>query len=186
MKKSEPLQWERAKRMAFWDQGKLTYRNWSKEFYLQKANVVTQSVNYMRARDLIELVGEKQFIKTWPAIRNSNRFQANKKAILDAIWSFYVVGDVSFPVSECVIHFHPKKRETLKKLISSSGNESIYAIAKSLGRNPRRIYDDVHDFSNKGLVVLESAQREGRKVLLPKVRGCHVSAGASSLDLIIT
>jgi hypothetical protein len=45
-----------------------------------------------------------------------------------------------------------------------------------MGRNPRRIYDDVHDFSDKGLVVLESAQSGGRKVLLPKVKGCHVSA----------
>ena len=176
MKRIEPSNWEKAKRMAFWDQGKLTYRNWLKEFGLHKANVIAQSVNYMRANDLIALLGKKQFIKIWPTIRGSDRLSANKKAILDAVWSFYLVGDVSFPVNTFVTHFHPKKRETLKRLVASNGNEPIYTIAKSMGRNPRRIYDDVHDFSDKGLVVLESTQRGGRKVLIPKVKGRHVSA----------
>jgi hypothetical protein len=179
MTKAAPQNWERAKRMAFWDQGKLEYRHWLKEFMLKKPNVLKQSVDYMRASDLIELIGEKQFVRIWPEIIQGDGFNPNKKAILDAIWSLLVVGDVSFPVSECVNRFHPKKRETLKALIRSGGNLSIYALAQTLGRNPRRIYDDVHDFADKGLVVLESAPAGVRRALWAKVKGCHVSAAAS-------
>jgi len=50
----------------------------------------------------------------------------------------------------------------------------IRSIAKSSGRNPRRVYDDVHDFVDCGLVVLESGLSDGRKTLFPKVRGCNI------------
>jgi hypothetical protein len=174
MKNSQSNNWERAKRMAFWDQGKLTYKTWLKEFVQQKPNVLKQSVNFMKASDLIALVGEKQFIKSWPVISQGSGFNENKKKILDAIWSYQIVGDVSFPVHESVTRFHPKKLDTLKRLINSNGNESIYSIAKSLGRNPRRVYDDIHDFADKGLVILREGQSFGRRVLHVKVKGCHI------------
>lgn len=74
--------------MAFWDQGKFTLRNWLKDFKAKKHNVFTQSVNYMRPSDLIGLLGQKEFIKSWPVIRELEVFNENKKAILDAAWSF--------------------------------------------------------------------------------------------------
>ena len=176
MKKIENHQdWEKAKVMAFWDQGKLTYRNWLKDFKAKKHNTLTQSVNYMRPSDLIGLLGQKEFIKSWPVIRGSEVFNENKKVILDAAWSFFMVGDVSFPVNTYVASFHPKKRETLRAIVQSSGNNSIYAIAKSTGRNSRRVYDDVHDFADKGIVVLGESLRDGRKTLIPKIIGCHVT-----------
>lgn len=166
--------WERAKKMAFWDQGKLTYRHWLRGIKAEVPNVIRQSVNQMRASDLIVLMGQKEFIQSWPSMREIDVFNENKKVILDAAWGFYAVGDTSFPVNCCVNKFHPKKRETLRALVRSTGNDSIYSIAKSTGRNPRRVYDDVHDFVDRGLVILESGLVEGRKTLFPKVRGCHI------------
>ncbi len=160
--------------MAFWDQGKLTYRHWLKDIKAAVPNVIRQSVNQMRASDLIALMGQKEFIQSWPSIREMDVFNQNKRTILDAAWGFYAVGDTSFPVNACVTKFHPKKRATLRALASSTGNDSIYSIAKSTGRNPRRVYDDVHDFVGRGLVILEGGLSAGRKTLFPKVRGCHV------------
>lgn len=160
--------------MAFWDQGKLTYRNWLKDIKAKAPNVVRQSVNQMRASDLVVLMGKKEFIQSWPSMRDGNVFNENKKTILDAAWGFYIAGDASFPVNECVIKFHPKKRETLRTIVRSAGNQSIYSIAKLAGRNPRRVYDDVHDFVDHGLVVLDSGLSNGRKTLFPKVRGCNI------------
>ena len=136
--------------------------------------MIRQRVNQMRASDLITLMGQKEFMRSWPSIRESDVFNENKKTILDAAWSFYAVGDTSFPVDACVNKFHQKKRATLRALAKSAGNDSIYSIAKLTGRNPRRVYDDVHDFVDRGLVVLESGVSGGRKTLFPKVRGCNI------------
>jgi hypothetical protein len=175
MEKTEISQdWDRAKKMAFWDQGKLTYQNWLKDFKAKKHNVLTQSVNYMRPSDLIGLLGQKEFIKSWPVIRELEVFNGNKKAILDAAWSFFMVGDVSFPVNTYAATFHPKKRETLRAIVQSQEGQSIYSIAKLAGRNPRRVYDDVHDFADKGIVVLKEGLHNGKKTLIPRVIGCHI------------
>src|SRR3989338_6821552 len=137
--------WERAKNIAFWDQGKLSYAKWLSAFKSGNANVIRQSFNHIRASDLIALIGMRQFIKAWPLLRNTDEINENKKAILDAAWGFYTVGDVSFPVSPSVTRFHPKKLGTLSVLARSGGRDTIYQIAKKTGRDYRRVYHDIMD-----------------------------------------
>jgi hypothetical protein len=167
--------WERAKRMAFWDQGKLDYAKWLPAFKSGNTNVMRQSINYMRAADLIDLVGKRQFIKAWPLLRNGDELNESKKAILDAAWGFYVAGDVSFPVSASVTRFHPKKLGTLRVLAKSSGHESIYQIAKMTGRDYRRVYDDIMDFVADGIAVIATEIRNGRTSKVPRLHGLHIA-----------
>lgn len=167
--------WERAKRMAFWDQGKLGYAKWLLAFKSGNPNAIRQSINFMRAADLIDLVGKRQFIKAWPLLRSADELNENKKAILDAAWGFYVAGDVSFPVSASVTRFHPKKLGTLRVLAKSSGHESIYQIAKMTSRDYRRVYDDVMDFVADGIAVIATEIRNGRTSKVPRLHGLHIA-----------
>lgn len=167
--------WERAKRMAFWDQGKLDYAQWSKALKSGNPNVIRQSINFMRAADLINLVSRRQFIKTWPLLRSADEINENKKAILDAAWSFYVAGDVSLPVSASVTRFHPKKLGTLRVLAKSSGHDSIYQIAKMTGRDYRRVYNDIMDFVADGIAVVATEVRNGRIAKIPRLHGLHIA-----------
>lgn len=167
--------WERAKRMAFWDQGRLEYAKWLSAFKSGNANVIRQSINYIRASDLIALVGMKPFIKTWPLLRNAEGLNENKRTILDAAWGLYVAGDVSFPVSTSVTRFHPKKLGTLRILAKSSGHDSIYQIAKITGRDYRRVYDDIMDFVADGIAVVATETRNGRTAKIPRLHGLHVA-----------
>lgn len=169
-----PEQWERAKRMAFWDQSNLAYPKWHASFESEKPAVVRQSINYMRPADLIELIGKKQFINAWPTLRNLDRINANKKAILDAAWSLFVVGDVSFPVTAAVTRFHPKKMETLRTIAKLSENTSIYQIAKMVCRDYRRVHDDINAFVNAGIATLVSVERNGRIAKSPRLFGIHI------------
>jgi len=167
--------WERAKRMAFWDQGKLDYAKWFQAFKSGNANTIRQSINHMRAADLIDLVGKRQFIKAWPLLRVADELNENKKAILDAAWGFYVAGDVSFPVSASVTRFHPKKLGTLRVLAKSGGHDSIYQIAKMTGRDYRRVYDDIMDFVADGIAIVDIEIRNGRMSKVARLHGLHIA-----------
>ena len=65
--------------------------------------------------------------------------------------------------------FHTKKRYTLKTIAESEGNESIYAIAKRMGRNYRRVFDDIKDFESKNLIELIEKKRKGRRYLIARL-----------------
>lgn len=169
-----PEPWERAKRMAFWDQSNLAYPKWRTAFASERPAVVKQSVNYMRAADLIELIGRKQFIKAWPKLRDLDSINANKKAILDAAWSLYVAGNVSFPVVAAAARFHPKKMETLRTLANLSENTSIYQIAKMVGRDYRRVHDDIKAFVEAGIITLVPEERNGKIAKTQRVFGIHI------------
>ncbi|MDX8386655.1 MAG: helix-turn-helix domain-containing protein [Gallionella sp.] len=166
--------WERAKRMAFWDQSNIDFSKWLSAFKAGKANVIRQSINYMRAADLIALIGKEQFIKIWPLFRIEDELKENKIIILDAAWGLYTVGDTSFSVSASVTRFHPKKLGTLRILAKSSGHDSIYQIAKKTGRNYRRVHDDIMDFVKDGLAVIDTEKRNGRTLKVPRLHGLHV------------
>lgn len=165
--------WERAKRMAFWDQGKLNYAKWLSGFKSGKANVIRQSISYMRAADLIALIGIRQFIKIWPSLRNTEDLNENKKAILDGAWGWYVAGDTSFPVYAAATRFHPKKLGTLRVLAKASGQDSIYQIAKITGRDYRRVHDDIMDFVDGGIAIVATEIRNGRVAKVPRLFGVH-------------
>lgn len=161
--------------MAFWDQGGMEFASWLPAFKSGKASVVRQSVNYMRAADLIALIGKRQFIKAWPLLRDEPGFDENKKAILDAAWGLYAVGDATFPVSAAVTRFHPKKLGTLRVLAKASGQDSIYQIAQKTGRNYRRVYDDIMGFVGDGLAIVDTEIRNGRISKVPRLHGLHVA-----------
>jgi len=165
--------WERAKRMAFWDQGKLDYAKWLTGFKSGKSNIIQQSINYMRVADLIALIGIQQFIKQWPLLRNTNDLNENKKNIFDGAWGWYVAGDTSFPVNASATRFHPKKLGTLRVLAKASGHDSIYQIAKITGRDYRRVHDDIMDFVKDGIAILSTEIRNGRVTKIPRLCGVH-------------
>jgi hypothetical protein len=165
--------WERAKRMAFWDQGKLDYAKWLSGFKSGKANVIRQSINYMRAADLIALIGIQQFIKVWPSLRNTTELNESKKSIFDGAWGWYVAGDTSFPVNASATRFHPKKLGTLRVLAKATGHDSIYKIAKITGRDYRRVYDDIMDFVEDGIAIVTTEIRNGRVSKVPRLHGVH-------------
>jgi len=167
--------WERAKRMAFWDQGKLDYAKWLSAFKSGNTNVTRLSINYMRAADLIALLGKRHFIKSWPLLRSIDELNESKQAILNAAWGLYVAGDVSFPVSASVTRFHPKKLGTLRVLAKSSGHESIYRIAKVTGRDYRRVYDDIMDFVADGIAIVDTEIRNGRVSKVARLHGLHIA-----------
>jgi hypothetical protein len=169
-----PEQWERAKRMAFWDQSNLAYPKWHTSFASEKPAVVRQSINYMRPADLIELIGRKQFMKAWPTLRDLDNINANKKAILDAAWSLYVVGNVSFPVTAAVTRFHPKKMETLRTIAKLRENTSIYQVAQMVHRDYRRVHDDIKAFVDAGIATLLSVERNGKIAKSPRLFGVHI------------
>ena len=171
---STPEVWERAKRMAYWDQGNITYFQWIALIAKEDQRAIQQSVNYMRAADFIELIGKKTFAKYWPEWRKfPSSFNPIKVAILNAAWSLFVVGDVSFPVNGQVSKFHPKKMITLRAVIHSDGTDSIYQIAQKIGRNYRRVYDDIQDFVQDGIVQLQEERRAGRITKVAKIPGLH-------------
>ncbi|MEO8331318.1 MAG: helix-turn-helix domain-containing protein [Gallionella sp.] len=167
--------WERARRMAFWDQSNIDFAKWLSAFKSGKTNVTRQSINYMRAADLIALTGKQQFIKEWPLLRMDAELKENKKIILDSAWGLYVVGDASFSVSASVARFHPKKLGTLRVLAKSSGRDSIYQIAKKIGRDYRRVHDDIMDFVEDGLAILDTEIRNGRTLKVPRLHGLHIA-----------
>lgn len=170
----EPDAWNRARRMAFWDQGKFTYTQWMAAVKKGDRAVIRQGVNYMRASDFVALAGREFFIKSWPTWRTmDSSLSATKSHILDAAWSYFVVGDASFPVDVRVSRFHPKKLSALRTLVRSEGSDSIYQLAKKMGRNYRRVYDDVQDFVKAGLVKLNEEIRFGRAASIAKVPGIH-------------
>lgn len=180
---TEPIEnvWQRARAMAFWDQGKYTSNAWRKDIKAAHPHVLAQSVHYMRTADFIALMERKKFIQSWPALRTQADLYEPKRVILDAAWSNFVVGAVGISVRASITRFHPKKRMVLRTLANSDGTQSIYALAKATGRNPRRVYDDVHDFVQEGLVVLEATIRDGKRTLIPKLINCHVFEKATKM-----
>lgn len=169
-----PESWERAKRMAFWDQSKLTYPKWRSSFVSEKAAVVRQSINYMRPADLIGMIGEHKFVKLWPKIRELDGLNANKKTILDAAWGLYVADDVSFRVTPAVARFHPKKLATLRILVKLTRSASIYEVAMMAGRDYRRVHDDVMEFVKAGIATIVPENRNGRIAKTPRIFGIHL------------
>lgn len=129
----------------------------------------------MRAADLIALAGKRQFIKAWPSLRDVAGLDENKKAILDAAWGLYMVGDATFPVSAVVARFHSKKLGTLRVLAKANGQDSIYRIAQKNGRDYRRVYDDIMDFVEDGLVIVATETRNGRISKVPRLHGLHIA-----------
>lgn len=151
----------------------MEFAQWLIAFNSRKTNVIRQSINYMKVVDLISLIGKRHFIKIWPSLRMEPDLKADKKAILDGVWGFYVVGDVSFPVSVSVTRFHPKKLETLRVLAKTNGQDSIYQIAKKTGRDYRRVHDDIMDFVEDGLAIVDTDIRNGRTLKVPRLHGVH-------------
>ena len=76
-----------------------------------------------------------------------------------------VVGDPTIKVNPAIRTFHAKKRHTLKTIAQSEGNQSIYALAQSMGRNYRRVFDDVKDFEHKKLIRLIENIKQGKRYL---------------------
>ena len=161
--------WPRAKKMAFWDQGHLEFKNWHADFKNKKSNVIEASVNFMRASDLIGLIGQKDFIETWPSISQHKQLNPIKRTILDAAWGVNTIGDPTVKIDLRLSRFHAKKCHTLKIIAESEGDESIYEIAKRMGRNYRRVFDDIKDFESKNLIRLIEKKRKGRRYLTARL-----------------
>jgi len=63
-----------------------------------------------------------------------------------------------------------EERIRIIKVIRERQPESIYELAKILGRNIKNVSDDVHYLADIGLIELERAKSNGREKKIPRVK----------------
>lgn len=62
------------------------------------------------------------------------------------------------------------ERVKIIKVIKDKHPQSIYELAKLLGRNLKNVADDVHYLSELGLIELEKGKSNGREKTMPVVK----------------
>lgn len=62
------------------------------------------------------------------------------------------------------------ERVKIIKVIKDKHPQSIYELAKLLGRNLKNVADDVHYLAELGLIELEKGKSNGRKKTMPVVK----------------
>ena len=61
------------------------------------------------------------------------------------------------------------ERVKILKVIKDKHPQSIYELAKLLGRNLKNVADDVHYLAELGLIELEKGKSNGREKTMPVV-----------------
>jgi DNA-binding CsgD family transcriptional regulator len=165
--------WEKARIAAFWDRPGLTREKWAATVLADNAKgdaMLKQSMLYMNDGIFVLLVGMPVFVEFYPAWRkmldDENPRTWLKRGLLDSRWSLEVCGTVYMknPTSEW-FGLTKKQKETFR-CISEHGCESVYQIAKRMGRNYRRVLDDVRRLSGIGVVQTREKAVNGRRCII--------------------
>ena len=168
-------------RSAFWS-GRLTYRKWRgiiRKGVGEHMRVFVQSFLHLPMDWLLDEIGDKQFISVWPEIRREfsadSPFENTVRDAWDVRWGVLAVGDSQYPVLSDVARLPRRRREVLKTIVRNPGI-SIYALAKSTGRDYSRVLKDVSLLVEMNEIVSRSDPRSNRKAkrLLP-VRSKNIS-----------
>ena len=121
----------------------------------------------MPAALLISEIGEKEFIKRWPAIRplfNSQSTNEQKRILLfDSIWGILTARDSQYPVSEKIASLSKGRRQLLQETVNDPGL-SIYSLSRRVGRDYSRVFKDVKMLVSLDLLDIVDDQVQGRRI----------------------
>lgn len=144
-------------RQAFWS-GDMTYRRWRG---IMRAGpeghrkAFWQSFLYLPVRWMVEEIGEDRLMEIWPSIRDEFSAVSPEERMArdawDAVWGLIATGDSQYPVDPRVAMLSRKRREILMLVVCTPGI-SAYAVAKEMKRDYSRVYKDIRELVEKGMV----------------------------------
>jgi hypothetical protein len=152
---------EKMLKMAFWDRT-VPPKKWKRAILAGDPapfrNVVIPSFKYLPTRWLLDQIGDEGFIRRWPLVRSllhdsQDPIAMQRLETWDAIWGILSVGDSQYPVIPEIVSLGRKKLGLLR-IIVSHGACSTYSLYKISGRDYSRIYKDVQDLVERGLVTV--------------------------------
>jgi hypothetical protein len=162
--------WDENRVRAFWDRPKLTFEKW---LYTMRtpssprhANMAALSFQYMKPRDLVELLGKDVFVRTWAEIRDTQNFP--RKVLLDYEWGNIMTGSGRFGFNANVIKLRKTHRDLLLCMVNHEPM-SIYQLAKMVGRDYRRVIDGVKKLVSLHVFSIIEMQVKGRKASVVSV-----------------
>jgi len=162
--------WEENRVRAFWDRPKLSFETWLYAMRTPSSprhgNMARLSFQYMKAKDLVVLLGADVFVNIWAEIRDSQNFP--RKVLLDYEWGSIMTGSGSFGFNASVIKLRKTHRDLLLCMLNHEPM-SIYQLAKAVGRDYRRVLDGVKKLMSLHVFSIIQTQVEGRKISLVSV-----------------
>jgi len=129
--------------------------------------ILKTSFDHMSVGVLVSQMGEKMFIKQWPAVRklfDPGNSQDRKRLLLfDSTWGILTTGDSQYPVSEKVASLSKGRLALLREIVNYPGI-SIYALSVKVNRQYSRVFKDVKLLVQQQLVDVRSDLAQGRKI----------------------
>jgi len=166
-------QWSKAKVAAFWDRPKMTYTDWINAIQsdgVKSSRTLKQSMLYMNAKSFACLVGIDNFAHHYPQWRSLIEEEGDrariKRILLDSQWASQVCGVAIVRKPSTDWFTLTQKQKDTFYCITKHNFSSIYAIAKILNRNYRRVFDDVKKLTKSGLIQSCETTRNNRKTTL--------------------
>jgi len=166
--------WMRNRVKAFWDRPGLEYEHWEKVMCDARrrghARTVEQSFKHMNPFDMPVLLGEMRFVRLWTKYHDT--VQTPNKILLNMAWSKITTGVYTLDFNPKLLSIHKMDRILLDHVIQHEPM-SVYALAKSAGRNYRRVWDAVNRLAQKNLFRIVPYIRNGRKCNLVSAQGVN-------------
>lgn len=166
------LLWNKISRSVFQDRN-VPYQKFVETIlsptHLEHQSITAQSLIMLPAYTFVELLGENVFIQNWIMIRDSiiiNKNSVKDSAIiLDTVWSSIVTG-FSFIKPKLSIKkpLSTKLKLTFLEIVSKSNAMSIYQIKQNIGRSYNRVYEDIVNLEQLGLVSTHLIKKNNRNV----------------------
>lgn len=162
-------------KMAFWDRT-VPPQKWKKAISQEDPecchNVIVSSFKFLPIRWVVQQIGEEIFIKRWPILRRTLEQEKDPLVMQrieawDAVWGILSVGDSQYPIRPEVASLGRKKRDLLRAIVQN-GACSAYGLSKSSGRDYSRVYKDVQELAEAGLVCVRKERAKGRTVNILK------------------
>lgn len=154
---------------AFWS-GSISLKKWRQAVVndrsLRHKTIIKTSFDFIPSTFIVREIGEQNFIKRWPAIRQfynpADRHDKNRLLLFDSTWGILAVGDSQYPVSENVANLSKGRRALLGEVARWPGI-SIYDLSKRMERDYSRVFKDVGMLVEQGLVETKTSIAGGRK-----------------------
>ena len=165
--------WNKLSRTCFQDRV-MPYAYWVAAIidcnHHEHLKLLNHSVSIIDAADLVRLMGDRQFLKSWQSIRLDVDSEYNPsrqgKIILDGLWAMMMTG---FAFSEQACGIDKPISKQLKATyvdICSLSSKNIYQVARDMNRPYSRVYADVKRLQEIGLVKAISSIQAGKRVTL--------------------
>jgi len=167
---AQEMMWEENRVRAFWDRPKLTFEAWLYAMRIASSprhtKMAALSFQHMKPRDLLALLGDDFFVRTWAEIRDTQDFP--RKVLLDYEWGKIVTGSGRFGFNASVLKLR-KTHHDLLLCVLNHEPMSIYQLAKAVGRDYRRVIDGVKKLVDLHVFSMIETKIAGRKTNLVSV-----------------